>query len=136
MTGSKTEKELGASKIDPGNGEPKVSKMPVFFLVLLIISIVGYFSLEDHWMEYVFAHSGGLSIVGLFACLAGTIARKKGYGYRKAFYLAFLLPIIVGVLVVFLSPSVACGGSISLGIALITVVLYSLVRQRDVLAQT
>ena len=53
----------------------------LLLLIMLIICTVSYFSIEEHWIEYVFAHLGGLSIIGLFGCCAGSISRKKGYGY-------------------------------------------------------
>jgi len=124
-TDGKHRSEKGISK----DGVFSEGRFPKLFLGLLIISIIGYILLRDFRVGFVFAHLGGLSIVGLFACLAGAIARKKNHSYWKAFLLGLFLPIISGlvaVLVIFPpNPGLACGGSASLGVALLTVIFYS-----------
>lgn len=119
-------------KKEPSNDNPIEKKIPLLFLLVLIISIVGYFSSYIHWVEYTFAHIGGLSIVGLAGCCAGVIAKKKGYGYWKAFLIAFFLPIILGFIAGFLFQPIACGGSVSLAVAVLIVIIYSLVIPREV----
>lgn len=113
------------------------SGLPLFFLGLLIISVIAYFTLRNLWIHFIFAHLGGFSIVGLFACLAGTIARKKNYSYRNAFLAGLILPIIagfIGVLILFPpDPTLACGGSATLIVALLIVVIYSFLKKKAVI---
>jgi hypothetical protein len=106
--------------------------MPLIFLLLLIVSIIGYFFSKNHWIEFTFAHLGGLFILGIIGYWSGIIAMKKGYDYWKAFLMGFFLPIIFGLMAVFLSTSISCGGSISLAVAVLIVLIYSLVKPRAV----
>ena len=106
-------------------------RIRLLFLTIFILGTVGYFSVDEHWIEYVFAHLGGLSIIGLFGCFAGAISTKKGYGYWKAFLIVFILPIIIGTIVVIIFRPISCGGSISLAVAILIVAIYSFVKRSD-----
>jgi peptidoglycan/LPS O-acetylase OafA/YrhL len=114
------------------------SRLPLFFLGLLILSVIAYFASRHLWIHLIFAHLGGFSIVGLFACLAGSIARKKNYSYRNAFLAGLILPIIagfIGVLVLFPpDPTLACGGSATLIVGLLIVIVYSFLRKKTAIA--
>jgi len=131
ITDVKHRPEKGISK----DGLFSARRLPQLFLGLLVISVIGYLTLRDLRVGFVFAHLGGFSIVGLFACLAGAVARKKNYSYWKAFLTGLVLPIIagfIGVLVIFPpNPGLACGGSASLGVALLMVVFYSFVKKKN-----
>jgi hypothetical protein len=118
---------------EPGSGVTGDSKIFLLFLGLLVVGGTGYFALRDLGLDSLFAHVGGLGIIGLFAALTGFIARKKGYGYRDAFLLGFGLPILLGVISVLLVDAMSCGGSVSLGVALLVVIIYSLAKRRDAL---
>jgi FtsH-binding integral membrane protein len=113
------------------------SKLPLFFWGLLLISVIAYFETRHLWIHLIFAHLGGFSIVGLFACLAGSIARKKNYSYRNAFLAGLILPIIagfIGVLILFPpDPALACGGSATLIVGLLIVIVYSLLKKKAVM---
>ena len=105
-------------------------KLPLLFLLLLIISILLYFSTDIHWVEITFAHLGAIGIIGLLSCGAGLIAMKKGYGYWKAFLIGIFAPVILGFGAVLLIQPGSCGGSVSLAVAILTLVTYSLLRGR------
>jgi hypothetical protein len=137
MSELKTGGKHRADKDGSKDGVYSERRLPLLFLGLLIISVIGYLTIRNLWVGFMFAHLGGFSIMGLFACLAGIIARKKNYSYRKAFLLGLFLPIIlglVGVLVIFPpNPELACGGSASLGTALLVVVFYSALKKKEVI---
>lgn len=113
------------------------SKLILISLITLIIGLVGYFAFWNNWTRYIFAHVGALGIIGLFACFAGIIAARKGLSDKKAVLLGFFPPIILGIIAVYLvdppkegvMPS-SCGGIVSLGIALIVVIIYLAVKER------
>jgi len=71
-------------------------------------------------------HLGGCGIIGLLACLAAIIVKRKRRNHRKAFLFSLLLPIGLGVAVVLVvlaqSGIVYCGGGIVLAVALLTVI--------------
>ena len=121
-------------QIDTKGGSFGEIKLLVLFLLLLIISIIGYFISDNQWLDYTFAHMGGLCIVGLLGCCAGFIARKKGYGFWKAFLLGFSLPIFLGFIAAFITQPIACGGTVSLAVALLILIIYSFVKRRMVLS--
>lgn len=115
----------------PGKQTSINKKEFLIFTVILVIGIIGFLIFGHTTTGHIFAHVGGLGIVGLLAGLSGFIARKKNYNYRKIFLLAFLLPIILGLIVVgivYLAKGIVyCGGGVSLGVAvifLITILLF------------
>jgi len=114
--------------------------MPLLFLGLLIIGVIGYFALRNLGIDFIFAHVGGFGIIGLFGCLAGIISKKKGYDYWQAFLLGLFLPLILGFIAVLLifppDPELACGGSVSLGASILIVIFYSFAKHRDIGKQT
>lgn len=117
-------------KTEPKNGNPIEIKVALLFLLVLIISIVFYFSSDIHWLEITFAHLGAFGIVGLLGCCSGLIAMKKGYGYWKAFLIGIFFPIIFGFGAVLLLQLGSCGGSVSLAVAILILVTYSMLRGR------
>ncbi|MFC1724613.1 hypothetical protein ACFL4T_03230 [candidate division KSB1 bacterium] len=139
MTTLKTEEKQNVQEKEPRDGFPIGSRMPLLFLGMLIISIAGNFVFRDHWVEVIINHLGGLSIVGLFACLAGFIAKKKGNDYSKAFLLGFFLPIVLGIvafsLAFFSADMIYCGGGVVLAASLLIVIIYSFTKKRDVSKQ-
>ena len=112
------------------------SRMPIFSLGLIIIGFAGGYALRDGWVSFTLYHIGGLGAVSLLACVTGTIANKKGYGYWRAFSYALSLPILLGVIGAYLVPPgdggrpAACGGSVSLAVALIFIVAWAFVKRR------
>ena len=110
--------------------------IPLLSLGSLIVGSVGYFSLQsDLWIFYFFAHLGALGIMGLFGGAAGSLARKKHRSYWQAFSLGFLLPIISGIVAVLIfllvvSGRLHCGGSVSLVVAIVTVIFYLLAKKK------
>ena len=113
-----------------------VSKVQLVFLGLLSISFVGYFALRKLWVGIVFGHIAALSIMGFFGCMAGTIARSKGYSYRRAFHVGFFVPIVLGGISAFLLPAgprelpVTCGGWTSLATGAVVVLIYALLKKK------
>jgi len=75
-------------------------RIPLLFLGMLIVSVVGSLAVENHWLEVVFNHLGGLGVVGLLACLAAYTAGKKGLDRRRAFFLGLVFPVVLGVVAV------------------------------------
>ena len=114
------------------------NKMLMLSLGLLIISFAGYFAFHDLWVRYVCAHTGGLSIMGLFGCWAGVIAKKKGYRYWKAFLLGFALPTLLGIIstgLVYVQGGHGCGGVVSIVAAILVVIFYYIGKHKDVSKQ-
>jgi hypothetical protein len=121
---------------------PFESKLHLLFLGLLSLGFIGYFVFKHHWIGFIFAHTAALSIMGFYGCLAGVIAKKKGYAYRKAFQIGFFLPIVLGAISAFLlGPSVerslllTCGGWTSLAAGIVIVLFYSFVRKKEISKQ-
>lgn len=115
------------------------SKLKLISLVTIISGVIGYFAFWNHWIRYIFAHVGALGIIGLIAWFAGIIAARKGLNVKRAVLLGFFPPVILGIIAVYLVdppsegliPS-SCGGVVSLGIALIVVIIYLAVRKRRI----
>jgi hypothetical protein len=112
--------------------------MTLLFLALLLIGFAGGYTLRDPRFSFVLYHIGGLGSLGLLASGVGFIASKKGYGYWRAFALALSNSILLGVIAAYLvTPTgdegrpAACGGSISLIVVLIFVVIWTFVKRRD-----
>ena len=99
-----------------------------FFTAPLLLSVVAHVTLEYNWLKIITNHLGGLGITGLFACLSGFIAYRKGYDFRKTFYIALFVPISLGALVVIFfsikSGITYCGG----GVILLAAAVFALVR--------
>ena len=107
--------------------------MLLLFLSLIVIGSAGYIVFANFWVRYVFAHIGGLGIIGLFACWAGTIAKKKGYNYWKAFFVGLMTPSILGVIsvgVVYALGGHGCGGIVSLFTAIVVIFFFSLSKNK------
>jgi hypothetical protein len=134
MVALKTEEKV--QKKEAGIGITIEKMMPLLFLGLLIIGVIGYFALRNLSIDFIFAHVGGFGIIGLFGCLAGIISKKKGYDYWQAFLLGLVLPVILGfiaVLVIFPpDPELACGGSVSLGAAILIVIFYTFAKYKNI----
>jgi hypothetical protein len=138
MAELKTEEKQNVIKKEPDGGITKESRILLFFLGLLFIGFLGYFALQNLWVRYIFAHIGGLGIIGLFGCWAGSVAKKKGYSYWKAFLFGFVFPVILGVFSVFLVRTLGgrgCGGIISIVAAILVVICYYFAKQKDVVKQ-
>lgn len=106
-------------------------RLPLVFLGMLIVGTIVTFVFDVRWVEAVANHLGARGIVGLLACLAAYIARKKGRDPRKAFALGSLLPIALGVITVILvyfgTNVVYCGGGVVLASALLVIIGYACV---------
>lgn len=103
--------------------------MLVLSLGLFVVGLAGYAVFAGLGIRYVFAHVGGLGILGLLGCWAASIARKKGYAYPPALFLGFVLPVALGVIsvgVVYASGGRGCGGIVSLFVAAVVILFYSL----------
>ena len=116
----------------------KTARLPLYFLCLLIIGGIGGLLLRQSAASYVLFHLGAVGLLGISGALAGSLAKKKGFGYTRAFLLGFALPIILGIIGAFLTPPgeggtrpAACGGSLSLLVAIIVIFTYAFVRRPD-----
>jgi hypothetical protein len=104
----------------------------MLFVGMLVIGAAGYLVFSHPWLRYIFAHMGGLGIMGFLGLLAGTIAARKGYSFRKAFLLGFALPTLLGILavvIVHFSGGRGCGGIVSLGASFLVIALYFIARK-------
>ncbi len=138
MTETGTEEKRNVPKRGAVSDISFESKLHLLFLGLLSISFIGYFALRELWIGFIFAHVAALSIMGFYGCLAGAIAKKKGYSYGRAFQTGFFLPIILGGISAFLLvPSgqrglpLTCGGWIALAAGIVVVISYSFVKKKD-----
>jgi hypothetical protein len=143
MTALETEEKQNVQKGETSSDVSFESKLHLLFLGLLSISFVGYFALRKLWIGFIFAHAAALGIMGFYGCLAGAIAKKKGYSYGRAFLIGFFLPIILGGISAFLLvPSgegglpLTCGGWVSLAAGIVVVISYSFVKKKDADNQT
>ena len=136
MVALQTEQKQNVQNKEPGNGITIERRILLLFLGLLLIGVMGYLALPNLWIGSIFAHVGGLGIIGLLGGFVGIIAKKKGYGYWKAFLLGFILPIFLGIISVLLVEPISCGGSPSIAAALLIVIFYSFTKRRDINTQT
>jgi len=111
--------------------------MTLLSLALLIIGFSSGYALKDPRLSFVLYHMGGLGSLSLLASGVGFIARKKGYGYWRASSLAISISILLGAIAAYLvTPTgdegrpAACGGSVSLIVVLIFVVVWTFVKRR------
>ena len=107
--------------------------MLLLFLSLLVIGLASYVVFAGLWVRYIFAHIGGLGVLGLLACWAGAIAKKKGRSYWGAFSLGLMTPVMLGVSsvgVVHTLGGHGCGGIVSLFVAIAVVLYYHLAKKR------
>jgi hypothetical protein len=130
----KQQTDLNSKKKLNGN---LAKKILIASIITFLLGLIGYFIFHDNWVKYIFAHVGALGILGLFACLTGAIARKKRFKYRNAVLISFFPPIFIGTIADYLIdpprpnglPS-SCGGSVSLGVAIIIVIIYLIIRAK------
>jgi hypothetical protein len=108
-----------------------------YSLGLIVIGFAGGYVLREGWLSFVLYHLGGLGAVGLLACASAAIARSKGYGYWRAWLVALLLSVLLGLIAAYLVPTrdqgtrpAACGGSVSLGTGLIAIAVSSFMGRR------
>jgi hypothetical protein len=142
MTELKTEEYQNVPKREAVNNISLESKLQLLFHGSLSISFVGYFALREHWIGFIFAHTAALSIMGFYGCLAGAIAKKKGYSYGRAFQIGFFVPIILGGISAFIfvpsgerSLPLTCGGWVSLATGIVVVISYFFVKKIDTTKQ-
>ena len=110
------------------------------FLISTTLLVVGFglgYAVGYTTFGYVLLHIGGLGSLGLLASGAGYIATRKGYEYWRAFYPALSSSIILGTIGVYLVPPgegegrpAACGGSVSLFVALVFLVVWAVRKQK------
>lgn len=109
----------------------------IICIVLLLLGFITGYTVKSESYSLIMYHVGGLGAVGILSCIAGAIARKKGYGFVRPFMLSLLLSFVIGLISAFYIPgaqnessSIACGGSVSLGIGLLFIVIWLLARNR------
>lgn len=111
--------------------------LPIIFIALLILEFFSGYTIESESFSFIMYHVGGFGALGILSCIVGVIANKKGYGYLRPLLIALLASIVVGIISAFLIPtiesesnSVACGGTVSLGVGVIFIVLWVLVKNK------
>jgi hypothetical protein len=138
MTESHAGEKTNIFENDPLTRISLESKIQLLFLGLLSISFLFNYALRDELIGLIFAHTAALSIMGFYGCLAGAVAKKKGFSYGRAFLIGFFLPIISGVVSAFLiGPAeqinlpFTCGGWTSLAAGIIVVFVYVFAKKKD-----
>ena len=138
MTESHAEEKTNIFENDPLTRISLESKIQLLFLGLLSISFLFNYALRDELIGLIFAHTAALSIMGFYGCLAGAVAKKKGFSYGRAFLIGFFLPIISGVVSAFLiGPAeqinlpFTCGGWASLAVGIVVVFVYVFAKKKD-----
>jgi hypothetical protein len=109
-------------------------RMFMLFAGSLAVGAAGYFAFSGQWPRYVFAHAGGLGIMGLLGLAAATIAGRRGRDPRWVFWLAFALPVLLGILAVLIVDAAGgrgCGGIVSLAASFLVIAFYGLARNKD-----
>ena len=111
----------------------------VLFISLALV-VFGYgsgYALGYTALGYVLMHVGGLGSIGLLASGVGYIAQRKGYRYWPAFILTLSSSVLLGTIGAFLVPPAAgesrpaaCGGSLSLIVALVFLAVWSIRKHR------
>lgn len=103
---------------------------------MLIIGTIGSLAVDDHWVEIIANHLGGLGVVGLLASLAAYIAKKKGRNPRRAYLVGILPPYVLGALAVILvmisTDQVYCGGGVILAAAIAVILGYACLKKKRV----
>ncbi|MFC2151469.1 hypothetical protein ACFLSE_02995 [Bacteroidota bacterium] len=114
-----------------------LKKIFIISIVTLVLGLIGYFIFSNHWIKYIFVHIGAVGIIGLLAYLTSIIAKQKGLNYGKAFSFSFFPSVFLGIISAYLAGPprenglpLFCGGSVSLGLALIVVIIYLLLKKR------
>jgi hypothetical protein len=110
-------------------------RMFLFAIVAIILGFSGFLISGHGLAGYVFAHAGGLGILGLFGSLSGHLARKKGYGYWPAYFWGFAFPAIIGIISVVVVHSLGgggCGGIVSLAAGIVIVIFYYCLKNREI----
>ncbi len=135
MTGQNADDEQNDQNERQSNRTPIEKRVLLLSLSILVIGSIGYFSMDRSlWLFYAFSHIGALGVMGLFGGMAGILAKRKGHSFWMAYSLCSLLPIIMGIVSVlaFLltTGQLYCGGSISLVVAVLTIVIYTLVKKK------
>ena len=134
MTKNQQEEKRSLAQKDRSRGATLHNRILLLFLCLLVAGTAGYFTYRGLLVGYISAHVGALGVMGLAGVATGAIAGKKGYNYWRVFSLGFVAPILLGLLAVFafyfLRGAVYCGGSVSLAVALIVLLCYSLARKK------
>ena len=108
------------------------SRVVVLATALSLIGLAGAMISSQHVPVYLFWHIGGLGSLGLLACLAGLITKKKGRKARTAFLVCFVSSIGLGVLSVCVVHALGgrgCGGVVSYGASLVVIGWYAVARR-------
>jgi hypothetical protein len=116
----------------------RTSRLVFASLGLLVIGFACGYALRGTGMSLPLYHVGGLGALGLLACGAGAIALKKGRGFWWGFLPALSLSILLGLIAAYLVPPTglesrpaACGGSVSLLVALVVIAFWGLKKGRS-----
>ena len=109
-------------------------------LLALVLTVAGFgfgYALGYTALGYGLMHVGGLGSLVLLACGVGHIAYNKGFSYWSAFSFALSSSVLIGTIGAYLVPPVgdegrpaACGGSLSLVIALVFLVVWAIKKRR------
>ncbi len=109
--------------------------MFLLFLSLFVVGLAGYAGFADLGPRFIFAHIGGLGVLGLLACWAGAIAKKKGRSYWGAFSLGLITSVMLGVSsvgVVHTLGGHGCGAIVSIVVAFAVIISLFLATKREI----
>ena len=107
-------------------------------VVLLIAGLASGYILRPSSASFALYHVGGLGALGLLASLTGVIAWRKGFQFWRGFLPSLVLSITLGAIAAYLVPPAegvarpaACGGSVSLGVAVAVLGIWMFVKRRN-----
>jgi hypothetical protein len=114
------------------------------FLLSLALAAVGFgagYSIGYSTLGYVLMHIGGVGSLGVLASSAGHVALRKGYRYWPAYILSLSSSVLLGTIGAYLvspepghSRPAACGGSLSLVVALVFLAIWGAKKRRSTVA--
>ena len=111
--------------------------LPIIFSAMLLLGFITGFTVGSETFSFIMYHIGGLGAVGILACIAAAIAGRKGYGFTVPFLLSSALSVVIGLAGALFIPgtrgedgSIACGGSVSLGVGIIFIVIWAFAKNR------
>jgi hypothetical protein len=108
--------------------------LSVIFGLSLAVGIIGYFFTRGSGIRYIFVHLAALTLIGLLADLAAWIGTRRGYPFGKIFLYCFLIPVVLGILVmvpIWITGGHGCGGPVTLAAALFGILIIGLMKRNS-----
>lgn len=107
------------------------NKVLMLFIGLSLVGIIGYIESTNDLLSFIFAHAGGLGIIGIIGSLTANIAKNKGYSYLITIVSGIILPVSLGFFTFILLEKISCGGSPSLAGSLLILIIFSFKKSKN-----